>query len=159
MGYQLLLNVNKKKGFLSMVPCVLVFTGESILFAHIDKTMQKQIMNDKKEQMKAEGKGFLKQSVGMMKAMGEFINLYHQKSEDEILSENSMNFKLDNNKIDRIIFKPVKIMYDAENQSSQTGGKLLIKANGEKIKAIHSIYDNNKAIKKYLKDVYGKAAR
>lgn len=159
MGYQKILTVNKKKGALSTIACAYIFTGESIILAHIDKQMQKEILAVKKAQLKSEGKGFIRQSVGMMKALNEYIDRYHNMTNDEILRESSMNFEIRNDRIDKITFRPMKTSYDAEMGNTKTTGKLVIKANGEKIKAVHNLEDNNREIKKYLKQTYGRIAK
>jgi hypothetical protein len=157
MAYPLILTVNKVKSAFSQIVCAYIFTGDSIIFAHIDKETQKQIYADKTATMKAEGKGFLKRGVGLLKALSDFVDLHHNKTEDEILKENSMNFKLDNDSVEKIVYRPQFQSYDTDNNSTKSGGTLVIKARGEKIKARHT-YDSN-SIKKYLRDVYGKRAK
>jgi len=159
MTYPLILNLNKKTGVFSSIICAYIFTGDSIVFAHIDKTLQKEILTNKKAQMKSENKGFIKQSIGMMKALDEYVAQYHNKSIEEILTENTLNFVLKNEDIKKISFRPIQSFTDPEMVNSQSEGKLLIKTNDTTIKATHRYHDNGRKIKTFLKSIYGKKAR
>lgn len=161
MGYELILLGSKKKGMLSMIHVACIFTSDRIVFAHIDNEMQKRVLANKKAQMKAEGKGFFQKGAGMLKAMGEYVDLYHQKNIDDILRENSMNFQIADNTITKIIFKPLSISMsnDPDYGDTKSGGTLVIKTTTDKIKITHRYNDNNRALKKYFKAKFGRIAK
>jgi len=159
MTYPLILNLNKKTGVFSSIICAYIFTDDSIIFAHIDKNLQKKILADKKAQMKSEKKGFIKQSIGMMKVLDEYVGQYNDKSLDDILEENTLNFVLENENIKKIIFRELQTYTDYETGNSQSGGRLVIKTNTETIKATHRYYDSGRKIKAFLKSTYGKKAK
>ena len=95
----------------------------------------------------------------MMKALDEYVGQYNDKSLDDILAENTLNFVLENENIKKIIFRELQTYTDSETGNSQSGGRLIIKTNTETIKATHRYYDSGRKIKAFLKSTYGKKAK
>ncbi|MCR3922666.1 MAG: hypothetical protein NUK65_09155 [Firmicutes bacterium] len=148
----MVLSATKKDGFLKASSCFLIFSQDKIIVAILSKEMQNSESRKMQEQIKAEGKGFFKGAAAMMNFWSNFSNRYYDLSPEEILQEESSNFMIINNEVEKIVFKPA----DRNDNSGKSLGELVIFAQNNTIKTTHQYSDGNKNIKKVLESLYGK---
>ncbi|MFZ7121288.1 MAG: hypothetical protein ACOWWH_10090 [Eubacteriaceae bacterium] len=153
-GVRLVLLGSRKTGLFKMLFCVCLFTEKEIVFAHFSSKKQKEIIKEEQARIKAEGKGFFKGTLELMKATNKYAQRYYTIPLNEVLQEDPNNFTVTTNNVEKIIFqKPNFVDYD--DSSSKNPGKLTIKVSGQKYKITHDYSDNNKSIKNTLLGLFG----
>jgi len=145
---ELTMLVNKKEGFLKRTACVISFFENEILVTKISKEKQKELLEEAKNDAKAEVAGFLKSSFAMMKALPAYADEIAAMSRDDIKKEDTEVILKE--EVVKVKYRNASNTYVDEGTTSNSEGFLVIKLSDKKIKFTHN-YEDNK-IKKYIKD-------
>lgn len=113
----------------------LVVTESDSIFAKITNEVMKQVVQESRDQAKAEGKGFFGQWGAQIKGSFRYAERYARMSGPAVLAEDKANFAIPNAAIRSIKIKK-KTTYDDDNSSSDSwevtiqsdSGKLKLKA-------------------------------
>lgn len=150
MKSELTLSVLKKEGMFKQIPAILSFYEDEVLMTIITPEKQKQLIEEKKEEAKESGKGKIRSFFAAGKALTEYIDEVSVMEKEDIMKENTE--VISRNEIKEIKFKKSTENYDYEtNQTSKSGGSLIIKLENDKIKFSHTYSDKRNEIKKYFK--------
>jgi len=153
----LILHANRSMGFMKSIISYLIFTQEEIIVTHIDKETQKIEIKNYKQQLKDQGKGFIKSTLAMIKFWDNFGNRYFNMEKENILIENQNNFSIPNTTVEKLVFKALRQGYD--ETSNTVMGDITIKTSNGKYKFSHN-YDNSyKQIKVVLTNLFGKTLK
>ncbi|XMB86957.1 hypothetical protein RJG79_03950 [Mycoplasmatota bacterium WC44] len=153
----LVLGTDKKEGFFKSVPCYLVFTENEIILAFLSKERQKTENENFKKKLKEEGKGFFRGTAALMKFWNTYGERYYEIPAEDILTEDLRNTSIPHGNITKFVFNSMKCNVD-ESQTDKHG-KIVLHANGEKMKFLHKYRDYNKQIKEILKGLYSNSLK
>lgn len=151
----MVLSASKKDGLFKRTSTYVVFFKDRIVLAMLTPERQKAESKDLSDQIKAEGKGFFKGSVAMMKYWGKYGNRYYNMGPEDILREENSNLMIYNSDISKIVFRRLDSVYDAGSGAGDSLGILEIHCSLGKISATHNYTDGNKNIKRVLESLYG----
>lgn len=157
-GADLVLSATKKEGFMKATPCFVVFYKDELILAHMGKQRQKDEMERYRQELKEQGKGFLKSAVAMLTFWRDYGLKYYSMPKQLILEEESVNINISYASMQKLNFKTITNNSTNMNNStsSSTQGKMKLTTTSGKIKFTHNYYDSNKKIKKILTDLLGK---
>lgn len=145
----------RKFSMMNIVHCNIVFTSDKVVLAYVTQALRKSESARVSEQIKQEGKGFLKGSAQMMKFWSDHYKKYYTLSIPEILAEDPINIMIENRTITKAFFKGFNESLTDDSGSQISHGKLqLTLANGETIKFTHS-QSAHKSIQELLYGLFG----
>ncbi len=113
-------NMKKSKMLgLSEDTFTLVATSDTTIFAKVTNELMKKIIQESRDQAKAEGKGFFGQWGAQIKGSFNYVERYAGMSPQEILAESPGNFSISNANINSVTLKK-KTRRDREEHTSLT---------------------------------------
>ena len=149
MKCELALLLAKKSGFLKRDSSIVTFFKDEVLVTTITKEKQKELLMQKKGDVKNAGGGFLKQTFAMTNVLPEYLSTIRQMNIEDIKNENTRVIL--KSSIEKLKFTTAHKNVDIDTGStSQNQGKLVLTVNGEKIKFAHQYEDNTKEIRTYI---------
>lgn len=148
----MVLNAGKKEGMMKFTQSFLIFYYDHMIVAHLSQTQQNQEMKTAQQQMKAEGVGFLKQSLYLMGYWFNYGDKYYDIPENLILSENPHNYVVPYNTVSKFKFECVQRSHDDTNDGP---GSIVLVSSSGKTKFTHQYKDYNKNIKNNLTNFFG----
>lgn len=156
------LNMRRKDGIFRSTNCYFVFFEDRIVVAVVSGKRMNEEMKKARQQLKEEGKGFLKSSIALLSFWFNYAQRYYPMSADEILAEDPANSSIKNGDVQKIIFKTARDRM-ARHPGAVTQGEVSRYKEGfmrlmladRKIKAAHRYRDSNKNIKETLSSLFG----
>jgi hypothetical protein len=113
-------NMKKSKMLgLSEDTFTLVATSDMTIFAKVTNQLMKQIIQESRDQAKAEGKGFFGQWGAQIKGSFNYVGRYAGMSPQEVLAESPGNFSIQNSNVNSVTLKK-KTRHDREDHTSLT---------------------------------------
>jgi uncharacterized OB-fold protein len=150
------MTTSKKEGILKATICYLIFYRDSIVLAHLSKERQKDETKKFQEKIKAEGNGFLKRTMIMANFPDEYGERYYNMQTDDILNEDHSNHKIDNDQIQKIVFKAASTFTGSDGSyTKRREGEVIIHCPANKLKFTHRYRDSDNNIKEILTAIYG----
>ncbi|WP_292466003.1 hypothetical protein [Methanolobus sp.] len=110
----------------------LVATPDTTIFAKVTNELMKQVVQESRDQAKAEGKGFFGQWGAQMKGSFNYAERYAGMNAQEVLAESPANYSVQNAGINSIKIKK-KVSYD-DNDSSSITWEINILSGSDKLK-------------------------
>jgi hypothetical protein len=152
----LVMTTSKKEGIFKATICYLIFYRDSIVLAHFSKDKQQVETKKYQEKIKAEGNGFFKRTMIMANFLNEYGERYYNIQTDAILNEEPSNYKIDNNNIQKIVFKAASTFIGFDGSSTKRReGEVIIHCPTNKLKFTHRYHDSDNKIKEILTAIYG----
>ncbi|WP_407354716.1 hypothetical protein [Methanolobus sp. WCC5] len=143
-------NMKKSKMLgLSYDTFTLVATPDATIFAKVTSDIMKQVVQESRDQAKAEGKGFFGQWGAQIKGSFRYAERYAGMSAQAVLAESPANFAIPNAGISSIKVKK-KTTYDDDNSSSSNSWEVTIQSDSGKMK-LKTDFDP----KGHLQKIYG----
>jgi len=144
-----------KGGFFKNKNCTLVVTNKRIIMAEVTKNLLKEEKRRKREELKKEGKGRIKQFLSSLSIYTYFHKRYLNMNPDVIVKESPGNFFLTLDDIKRIKLKRGKVTYDDEGDEFQEPHLLIIVSSSKKEFKFNFSADFN-STKRLLSQFYGR---
>jgi hypothetical protein len=143
-------NMKKSKMLgLSEDTFTLVATSDMTIFAKVTNELMKKIIQESRDQAKAEGKGFFGQWGAQIKGSFNYVERYAGMSPQEVLAESPGNFSISNANINSVTLKK-KTRRDREEHTSFTFWTVNILSSSGTMK-----FTTDADPKDYLQKIYG----
>jgi hypothetical protein len=151
--------LNRHKGFLGLAvdSFTLVLTPGRMVFAHLDANTMKALVNEAREQAKAQGKGALGQWAAQMGWLGVHVQHLQAMAPGAILAQFPGSFYIPNNAVSKVRVKRVSTSSDGTNSHDQT--EVHIDSTAGKFKFVLVTGMSHRELKQRLQQTLGAVVR
>jgi len=152
---KMVLSAQKKEGLFKMITTYIVIYDHQTVICYLTSDRQHEENKKIAEKLKQEKKGFLKSSNEMMRFWAHYYERYQTKAPEEILAEDSKNFSIHHETIEKISFSAKRDdVFTEDGSNAGTLGKIKILVGENKYEFVHQ-YEKNQKLIYDLTEIFG----